>query len=119
MRDFRASGSPFHHMPYGFGGDMVTPDRAASADTAKYEASSDPCSLHPGIHCPLDPARHRNRSDVLALPDSIGHNPVFLSDLKVVGLQPNQLGTPETASDEYRQDCPIPLPPQSVRTRRA
>jgi hypothetical protein len=85
----RYSGAPvrsLHHTPYGLGNNVVSPDRAGSADSAKDEAGRYHCGLHPVIHRPFDPARHRYRSDVLALPDEIRHNPVFLPDLEVVVL---------------------------------
>jgi hypothetical protein len=98
-------------------GEMWSPQNCAGpADSAKDEAARYPCRLRPFIHRPLDPARYRNRSDVLSLPDQIGYNPVLFPDLKVVGPQPDQLGAPETASDENRQNCTVPLPPQSVLT---
>jgi len=116
VRDSSAQCCSLHNMPNGFGRDVVPPDRAGSADSAKDEAGLYPGSLCPVIYRALDPARHRNRSDVFAFPDQVGYNPVFLSDLKVVSLQSDQLGAPETASDENRQNCSIPLPPQSIRT---
>ena len=108
--DPSASGRPLHHVPYCFWGDVVTPDRAASADSAKDEAGPYLRCLRRVIYRPFNPAWPRNSSDVLALADQIGHNPVFFPDLKVVKLQSNQFGTPETASDENRQNCPIPFP---------
>jgi hypothetical protein len=104
-------------MPNGFGRDAVSPNRAGSADSPKDESGRYPAGLHPVIYRPFDPARHRYRSDVLALPDQIGHNPVLFPDLEVVVLQANQLGAPETAPYQNGQNCPVPLPPQNIRTR--
>jgi hypothetical protein len=53
---------------------------------------------------------------VLAFPNQVGDNPVFLADLKVVDLQPYQLGAPEAASDQNRRDSPIPLFCKRIRT---
>src|SRR5208283_3142790 len=83
VRNSCAPGRSLHYVPDGFGGDAIAPDRSASADSTKDEASRYPRSLRPVIHCPFDPPRHRNRSDVLALPDQVGHNPVLLPDLEV------------------------------------
>jgi len=58
-------------------------------DSAKDEAGCYRRSLRPVIHRPLHPAWHWNRSDVLALADQVGHNPVLLPGLDVVELQPN------------------------------
>jgi hypothetical protein len=119
VRDSDSPGRTFHHVPYGFGCEVVPPELAVSAHSAKDETCRYPRNLCPVIYGAFHPLRHRNRSDVRALPDQIGHNPVFLPDLKVVGPQPNQLGAPETASYENCQNCPVPLPPQNIRARRA
>ena len=111
MLNSGAPGRPLHHMPYGFGRDVIPLNRAASADSAKDDPGCHTRSLRPVIHRPFDPAQHRNPSDVFALPDQVGHNPVFLPDLEVVGLQPDQVGTPEAASDENRPGLPYPASP--------
>jgi hypothetical protein len=54
-----------------------------------------------------------SRCDVLCPPIT----PV--PDLKVVELQPYQLGAPEAASDQNRQDSPIPLSPGRIRVGRS
>jgi hypothetical protein len=80
VRNSCAPGCALHHVPYGFGGDVVAPDGSASADSAKDEAGRYPRDLHPVIHRAFDPPRHWNRSDVFAISDQVGHNPVFLPD---------------------------------------
>jgi hypothetical protein len=46
----------------------------------------------------------------LPLPIRSAGTQMFFANLKVASLWPNQLGTPETASYENRQNCPVPLP---------
>jgi len=59
---------------------------AVSADSAEDEAGRNPGGLRPGVHRLFDPTRHRNRSDVFALADQIGHDPVLLPDLKIFSM---------------------------------
>src|ERR1019366_4966219 len=103
-------------MPNGLGRDVVPRDRPVSAYSAKDEAGRNPGSLRPCIHRLFDPTRHRNRSDMFALADQIGHDPVLLPDLKIFSMQPDQLSAPETTSDKNREDRPVPLSSQSIRT---
>src|ERR1017187_10004289 len=116
VRDSGVPGRSLHHMPNGLGRDVVPPNPAVSADSAEDEAGRNPGGLCPGIHRLFDPTRHRNRSDVLALADQISHDPVLLPDLKIFSMQPDQLSAPETTSDKNREDRPVPLSSQSIRT---
>src|ERR1700689_2748082 len=102
-------GGPLHHVPNGFRCDVLPPDRASSANSAEDKIGRDSGSPGPAIDRAFHPVRHGNRSNVLPLPDQVGDNPVFLTDLKVVDLQPHQLGAPEAASDQNCQNSSIPL----------
>ena len=55
---------------------------------------------------------------MLSLADEIGDNPEFLSDLEVIGSQTDELGTPESATDQQRQDGTITLPARRVQGQR-
>src|ERR1035441_2704907 len=63
VRNSGVPGRSLHHMPNGLGRDVVPPDRAVSADSAKDEAGRNSGGVRPGIHRLFDPTRHRNRSD--------------------------------------------------------
>jgi hypothetical protein len=41
--------------------------------------------------------------------DEILYNPMFLSNLKIIGSQSDELGPPESASDQQRQDGTVTL----------
>jgi hypothetical protein len=108
-------GSPLHNVPNGFRCDVLPPDRASSASSAEDKIGRDSGSPGPAIDCAFHPVRHWNRSNVLPLPDQVGDNPVFLTDLKVVDLQPHQLGAPEAASDQNCQNSSIPLSSKRIQ----
>src|ERR1039457_1569360 len=86
VRNSGLPGRSLHHMPNGLGRDVVPPDHAVSADSAKNEAGRNRGSLRPDIHRLFDPTRHRNRSDVFALADQIGHDPVLLPHLQIFSM---------------------------------
>jgi hypothetical protein len=71
LRSSSAPGRSLHNVPNGFGRDVVAPERAGSADSAKNEAGRYPRRLRPFVHRPFDPARHGNRSDVLSLTSQV------------------------------------------------
>jgi hypothetical protein len=75
VRDSDLPGRTFHHVPYGFGCDVVPPELAVSAHSAKDEAGRYPRNLCPVIYGAFHPLRHLNRSDgilVLRLPHFAG-----------------------------------------------
>ena len=58
----------------------------------------------PFIHRKLHPAGHRHRAHMATLAEEINDSPVIVALLKVRQLQPDQLGTSQTAAEQERQD---------------
>ena len=73
-----------HHSPDNLGAETGTPDPSGLIDGAKESSSGDSRSPHPAVDSSFHPIRDRNGSDVSALADKIGNDPVLFPLLEVL-----------------------------------
>ncbi len=107
----------FHNMPYRFRCEPVAPKLAHAVHPTENGAAVDFGSRGPVVKRSLDPRRDRDRADMFSLADQICDDAVFLPNLEVLQLEADQLGPPQAASDQNRQDRPVSFTSEVVRQR--
>jgi hypothetical protein len=111
-------GRVLHYVPNRFWRNSFAPNLAEPVHPSEDAATVDTSSLNPPIDSSLRPHWHRHSADMLSLADEIGDNPVFLSNLEVIGSQTDELGTPESATNQQRQDGTVTLAVRRVQGQR-
>jgi hypothetical protein len=111
-------GSGLHHVPNRFWRDPFTPNMAEPVNTTEDPASVNAGSLKPPIDSSLRPDRHWNCADMSSLADEIRYNPMFLSNLQVIGPQADEFRPTKSAPNQQRQDGTVTLAPCRLQGQR-
>jgi hypothetical protein len=72
-----------NHIPDDVLGNPGAPGSSVPTDCPKDSSAGHWCSRQPPINCTLDPDRHRDCADVIALADEIHNSPLPLPNLDV------------------------------------
>src|ERR1039457_5456045 len=109
--------SSFHNMPYCLRREPVAPKFAHSIYRTENGTGADLGGSSPAVNRPLNPRRNRDCADMLTFADQIRNEAVLLPDLEFSHLHPAQLGPPQSASDQDRQNRPVSFIAEAVRRR--
>jgi hypothetical protein len=92
----------------------IAPDSPRLVDRAKDAPVRQTRRLRPGVYGGLHPRRHRDRSDVSALADEIGDDPVLLPLLDGFQGEPQRLA-PSLAKADAQSPSPSPIASAAVQ----
>jgi hypothetical protein len=119
MRGERLDADPvcagFDNVPNHILRNAIPPSRAVFAYRSKQLAAHDGNAFRPGVNRALDPGRNGNRTYMARLAYEVDYRPMIFTALDIADIEPNDLGTPQTASKQERDHGGITLPSECLK----
>ena len=112
--DSSALSSASDDVPDCFGRDFIAPYNPILVHTTENVSACDDRVCGPIIEGRLYPPWHGHSPNVLALSNQVREHPVVFPNLQVLHAQSNELCTPESTTEQYGENRPIPFAPKSV-----
>ena len=105
-------------LPSRLRGKRIAREHAVAIERPEQFSLDDIGSIHPEIERLFDPRRNGDRANTAVLAAEVNQHPTAIPLLHMVRFQCHQFGSPQSASDEDRQNRPVPNSFEHARVRR-
>jgi hypothetical protein len=99
---FHSQGTILDHIPDDVLGDPISPCCPVTTDGPEDSSGGDRCRCQQPVYGTLDPDRHRDCADVVALANEIYHSPMPLPDLNIFLSQSCQSRPAQATAEKDR-----------------
>src|SRR5271165_1784782 len=104
-----------HDVPNRFGRDSLAPNSLRPTYSPEDRATINGSRSSPLIDGVFRPHWNRNCPDVFSFANQVSDYRMLLAKLEIFHSESNQFGSPQSASDEQRQNRPITFASEAVR----